>query len=300
MFAAGVLLFWLFAEQDACGPTLDQGRQQFTEKHFDLAAASFTRALDACPLSERAPILLALAQTQLVVQKPREALQTLQQIIKASPRDTAALKMLSDAEYLLGHDEQAARPLIAAREIDPRNPEFPYALGRIYYQQHRYADAVPQFEAALALDPKSYKAYDNLGLCYEAMGEEAHAISNYRKALDLVYKDHPDYDWVYANYAELLMKQGHYEEAFQFAAEAAARNPASARDCYLTGKALTKLGKWDLSVRWLKRAAELDSRYAEPHYLLAQAYRKQGSESEALRELDQFKKLASSQPRERR
>jgi predicted Zn-dependent protease len=132
------------------------------------------------------------------------------------------------------------------------------------------------------------------------MGEDERAIFNYRKALDLVYKEHPDYDWVYANYAELMMKLGRYEEAFQFAAEAAARNPASARDCYLTGKALTKLGKWTLSVRWLKRAAELDSRCAEPHYLLAQAYRKQGAEADALRELDRFKTLAASEPRERR
>lgn len=300
MLAAGVLLFWFFGEPDVCRATIDEGRQQFTAKQFDFAAGSFTRALEVCPSSEREPILLALARSQLIAQKPQEALQTLQQIVKANPRDTAALKLRSDAEYLLGHDEEAAQSLIAAREIDRRNPEFPYALGRIYYQQHRYADAVPQFQAALLLDPKSYKAYDNLGLCYEAIGDEERAALNYRKALDLVYKDHPDYDWVYANYAELLMKQGLYEKAFQFAAEAASRNPASARDCYLTGKALTKLGKWELSMRWLKRAAELDSRYAEPHYLLAQAYRKQGSEAEALRELDQFKKLASSQPRERR
>lgn len=300
MFAAGALLFWLFAEQNSCRTELDRGHREFTQQQFDLAAGSFKQALDLCPANERMPILLALARAQLVVQKPQEALETVQQVLNANPRDTAALKLHSDAEYLLGHDEEAAQSLIAAREIDTHNPEFPYALGRIYYQQHRYADAVPQFQAALELDPKSYKAYDNLGLCYEAMGDDDRAMFNFRKALDLVYKDHPDYDWVYANYAELMMKLGRYEEAFQFAAEAAARDPRSARNCYLTGKALTKLQKWSLSVRWLKHATELDARYAEPHYLLAQAYRKQGSEAEALRELDQFKKLASSQPRERR
>jgi tetratricopeptide (TPR) repeat protein len=300
VLAAGVLLLWLLAEPDACRNAVEQARQQFTERHFELAAASFTRAIDVCPASERVSLLLALARSQLVAEQAKAALGTLDQVLKTDPRNTAALKMQSDAQYLLGRDDDAAQSLIAARQIDARNPEFLYALGRIYYQQHRYADAMPQFETALVLDPKSYKAWDNLGLCYEAIGENERAIRSYRRALDLVYKDHPDYDWVYANYSELMMKMGRYEEAFQFAAEASARNPRSARDCYLTGKALTKLGKWGLSMRWLKRAAELDSNYAEPHYLLAQAYRKQGSEAEALRELDQFKKLASSHPRERR
>jgi tetratricopeptide (TPR) repeat protein len=300
VLAAGVLLLWFLAEPDACQPAFEQAKQQFTERHFELAAASFTRAIDVCPASERVPLLLALARSQLVAQQAREALATVGQVLKTDPRNTAALKVQSDAQYLLGRDDDAAQSLIAARQLDARNPEFPYALGRIYYQQHRYVDAVPQFQAALDIDPKSYKSYDNLGLCYEALGEDEHAILSYRKALDLVYKDHPEYDWVYANYSELLMKMGRYEEAFQFAAEASARNPRSARDCYLTGKALTKLGKWRLSARWLKRAIELDSHYAEPHYLLAQAYRKQGAEADALRELDRFKILAASQPRERR
>jgi len=186
------------------------------------------------------------------------------------------------ADYLLGREEEAENSLTLARKTDPSNTEFPYALGRIYYQEHRYADAIREFQAALVLDPKSYKAYDNLGLCYEAVGDGRQALAAYTRALELVYNDHPDYDWVYANFAEMMMKRGDYEQAFQLAAEAAARNPQSARDCYLTGKALAKLSKWDLSARWLKRAAELDPNYAEPHYLLAQAYRQEGNEAGAV------------------
>lgn len=299
MLLAGIFsLLLLPAEADACRLAVNQGRQQFSERHFELAASSFERALSLCP--ERSSLFLRIAQSQLMAQNASEALQTVGRALRIDPRNTAALKLQSDAQYLLGNDEAAAQPLITARQIDPNNPEFPYALGRIYYQQHRYGDAVPLFQEALALDPKSYKAYDNLGLCYEAMGENEQAIRSYTLSLELVYKDHPEYDWVYANFSELMMKLGRYEEAFQLAAEAAARNPSSARNYFLTGKALAKLGKWRLSERWLKRAAELDPHYAEPHYLLAQTYRKQGEEREALHELDQFKKLASSQPREHR
>ena len=82
MLAAGVLLLWFLAEPDACQPAFEQAKQQFTEQHFKLAAASFTRAIDVCPASERVPLLLALAQSQLVAQQAREALATVSQVLK--------------------------------------------------------------------------------------------------------------------------------------------------------------------------------------------------------------------------
>lgn len=287
-------------DTSACIAAKSGAAQQFAARQFTLAEDSFARALASCSSGDRVLLLLDLGQTQLVLQHSQAALHTAEQVLALDARNTRALKLKSDVLYLLGNDDDAARPLSEAANIEPENPEFPYALGRIYYQQHRYAAAIPLYLRAIALDPKMYKAYDNLGLCYEATGENEKAAENYTKALDLVYRDHRDYDWVYANYSELLMKLGRYEQAFQFAAEASARNPASARDCYLTGKALSKLGKWQLSIRWFRRAADLDSAYAEPHYLLAQAYRKQGAEDEARRELAVFQRLAASQPREHR
>lgn len=288
------------ADASACVAAKSDAAQQFASRQFTFAEASLGRALASCSAEDRALLLLDLARTQLVLQHPQAALNSAEQLLAIDARNTRALKLKSDALYLLGSDDAAAQPLSEAAKIEPENPEFPYALGRIYYQQHRYAAAIPLYLRAITLDPKMYKAYDNLGLCYEAIGQNEKAAENYTKALDLVYRDHPDYDWVYANYSELLMKLGRYEQAFQFAAEAAARNPASARDCYLTGKALSKLGKWQLSIRWFRRAADLDSAYAEPHYLLAQAYRKQGAEDEARRELAVFQRLSASQPREHR
>jgi len=44
-----------------------------------------------------------------------------------------------------------------------------------------------------------------------------------------VQKDHPTYDWAHANLADFFLRRDQNEKAFQLAAEAAARNPASAR-----------------------------------------------------------------------
>ena len=115
-----------------------------------------------------------------------------------------------------------------------------------------------------------------------------------------MYKDHPEYDVVYANFADLLIKLGNFQRAFDLAAEAAQRNPGDPRNLFLAGKALVQLGRSDLSVRWFEQAIALNADYPEPHYLLSQAYRKLGRTDDADRELKAFQAAAARAPKERR
>ena len=212
----------------------------------------------------------------------------------------AALKVQAKAQYLLARDADAEAALKQAAERAPRDADVPYSLGRIYYQQGRHAEAAEQFRRALALDPSAYRAWDNLGLASEALGDAAQAQKHYLKAISLVHKAHPQYDVVYANFADLLIKLGSYQQAFDLAAEAAQRNPSEPRNLFLAGKALLQLGRSDISVRWFEQAIKLDPGYPEPHYLVAQAYRRLGRDADADRALAAFQAAAASAPKARR
>ena len=48
-------------------------------------------------------------------------------------------------------------------------------LGRIYFLQRKYADAVAQFQKTLKIDPEDLQAHYNLMLCYQGVGESAKA-----------------------------------------------------------------------------------------------------------------------------
>lgn len=244
--------------------------------------------------------LISTARSQMVNGRLVECQRTLDTILAANPRDTTALKLKADAHYLAGQDAEAERALSKAIAIEPRDLELRYALGRIYYQQSRPEAAAGQFQEVLKLNPASYKAYDNLGLCYQALRRDSEAIAAFLKALDLVHEAHREYEWPYANLASLLIDRGDYERAFELAAEASARNPNSARNLYLTGKALVKLTKFDLSVRWLKRATEVDPDYREAHYLLARAYRELGRTEEEKLELRRFQQIQAKTPQNHR
>jgi tetratricopeptide (TPR) repeat protein len=292
-----VFLALLATVQD-CPGLLAQGREAYERGRYIEAVPMFDRALAACGPSES--VFLALAQAQLLSPQLADTLRTLDRLLALNPEHVEALKVKAKALYLAARDAEAETTLRRAGALAPDDDEIPYSLGRIYYQQQRHQHAAEQFRRAIQLNPRSHKGHDNLGLATEALGDVEQALRHYLKAIELVHKDHPDYDVVYANLADLMLKLGEYRKAFDLSAEAAERNPHDARNFFLTGKALVKLERCDLSLRWFERAIALDPTYAPPRYLLAQAYRRLGRTAEAEREFKAFQEALARAPAVRR
>lgn len=308
------------------------GAEAFDKKQYDAAAKQFQAAFDVCPTQSAAlldvarantalrhlpeaiqaaqrfvqlepgsiPGRLILANAYLMAQKLPEALREAAEVLKTDPAQASALKLKGNIEYLSRRLDDSLNTFFTLLEKHPEDEEAPYMLGRIYYQEGRIDYAIGQFERALKLNPKSYKAYDNLGLCYESRGDTETAIRYFLTAIKLVEKDHPDYDWAYANLANILVEKGDAEKAYSAAAKAADRNPYSARNFYLGGKALCKLGKNDLCVNWLQRSVALDPSYPEPLYLLARVYSQLGQEDKAKEALEKFRAAKAVAPHQRR
>ncbi|MGH9371065.1 MAG: tetratricopeptide repeat protein [Vicinamibacterales bacterium] len=293
-----LLALVVLATSPECQDAQALAREAYEERRYERAAAQFARAVTACGPS--APLLLALGQAQLLARRPADAVATLDRIPVDDPDYVQALKVKAKGLYLLRRDSEAEETLKRAAVRAPADAEIPYDLGRIYYQLGKYTAAADALRRATALDPRAYKAWDNLGLASEALGDVAQAQQHYLKAIALVHKDHPDYDVVYANFADLLIKLGNFQRAFDLAAEAAERNPADPRNLFLAGKALAQLGRSDLSVRWFEQAIRLNADYPEAHYQLAQAYRRLGRAADAARALKSFQAAAVRAPKERR
>jgi tetratricopeptide (TPR) repeat protein len=243
---------------------------------------------------------LTLANAYFTAQRLVEARDEAASILRTDPAQPQAMKIKSNAEYLLGDFDAARNTLIQLLDGRPNDTDAAYMLGRMYYQEGHIEQAIGQFQRVLKLTPASYKAWDNLGLCYQALGENDAATRHFLTAIKLVETDHPDYDWAYANLSDLLFKSGDVEKAFAAASKAAKRNPYSARNFYLGGRALYGLEKTDLAVNWLQRSAALDRNYPEPHYLLARIYHKLGEEQKAKEARQKFLELKARTPRKQR
>jgi tetratricopeptide (TPR) repeat protein len=273
---------------------VDLAQAHLARKDFAQAISTMKTYLEGEPESVEGRLMLANAY--FMSGRLREALGEAEGVLEGNAGNATALAIKGNASYLLGNFSEAQDAFIEAMRRHPNNEEAPYMLGRIYYQEHYVDLAIGQFERVLRLNPASYKALDNLGVCYEAKGENDKATGYFLAAIKLVEKDHPEYDWPYANLADLLLKTGDNRKAYDAAAKAANRNPNSARNFYLGGKALCNLGKTDLCLNWLERSAALDPSYPEPLYLLARVYHQLGQEQKAA---DARKKFLEAQAKVR-
>ncbi len=287
-----------FEATAGCDQHLARASEAYERRNYEQARAGFSAALTACGMQPQ--ILLALAQAQLLSRDVDAALITLARLDKVGSSSVTAMKVRAKALYLASRDREAEETLLAAAVQAPGDAEIPYDLGRIYYQQQRHQDAQRAFRQAIAVDARAYKAWDNLGLVSEALGDSEGAARLYARAMAIAQTDAPAYDGVYANYADLLLKEGDHQRAFDAAAEAAQRNPRDARNFLLAGKALLKLEAVEVSVKWLSQAVALDPDLPEPHYLLARAYRQLGHAEQAQTAMTAFQQAAARAPTARR
>ncbi|HET9179051.1 MAG TPA: tetratricopeptide repeat protein [Terriglobia bacterium] len=267
-------------------------------RQFDVAISSLEAYLKQQPGS--VPAQVALANVYFMAQRLAEAKREAEGVLSKDPRNLAAMEIEANAEYLLGNVPAAENRLIDLLDRYPNDEDGAYMLGRIYYQEGRLDQAVGLFERVLKVNPRSYKAYDNLGLCYEASGQDEKAERYFWAAIKLVDEQHLNDDWLLGNLAELYLKQGDAQKAFALASQAADRNPYSARNFYLGGKALCDLGKTDLCLNWLQRSSALDPNYPEPLFLLAHVYEKLGQEVKAKESLEKFREAKAKQPSQRK
>ena len=275
-----------------------QSETAITSRDYALAATLLGRAGSVCTNHEG--VMISLAKAQMLSKQFDASASTLTSLLLKDPTNVPALLTQGELLYLIGKSPEAIKSLMQASALAPDNAEPHYLLGRVYYEQSSLQKAKIEFETALHLDATAYKAYDGLALCYENLGDTGQASTTYMRGLAAVYQAHPNYDVIYADFAELMLRFNKSTKAFELAREAAHRNPNAARNYLLAGRALEQSGKYADSLNWLLRSAQIDIHYPDPHLQLSRVYRKLGDSTKAKQESDLFVRLSSNAPQVRR
>jgi tetratricopeptide (TPR) repeat protein len=172
-----------------------------------------------------------------------------------------------------------ARPelqkLVAAA---PKQPLYPYWLGRLDFADQKFQSGIAHFNQAIVLDPRFSRAYDFRGLCYAALAEPEKALSQLNRAVELNRASPHPSAWPPFDLGEELYKLGQTEQSQKFFKEALSYDSAFAKAYFQMGLVEEKLGHDHEAIRNLRSAIALDNHDPAFHHALDRLLRKAGAD----------------------
>ena len=149
--------------------------------------------------------------------------------------------------------------------------------------QGRSAEAIAQYQKALAIKPDFKWARYSLANVLAAQGRTAEAIAQYQKALEIS----PDFAEARYNLANVLAGQGRTAEAIAQYQKAVVSAPNAAEAHNNLGTVLLGQGRPVEAIEQYQKALEISPDFAEARYNLANALAAQGRIAEAIEQYQQ-------------
>lgn len=241
-------------------------------------------------------------------------------MLELSPGNVDALVELSELERRLGQQEKSVSHLYAAKTLAATDAATLLHFSQVCLRRRMYVDARDALNKVVADDRFNRHAWYQLGLAQFRLGETAAAETAFRAALDLYGVD----EWSRVGLGAVLMSTGRQREAATELQRVLQRNPRSAAAHYYLAQIHRADGNIPLALRDLKQAVnngrddarplaalgqlqlaqhdllsahaslrkaiELDPRYAPAHYQMARLLKVAGEQAEAAKELELFNK----------
>ncbi|HET6880903.1 MAG TPA: DUF6165 family protein [Pirellulales bacterium] len=153
-------------------------------------------------------------------------------------------------------------------KFEPANPEAWQALGSVYRDQRRHADAVAAFERARDIDPHYAQAHNMLGITLLELGRLAEAAGAFQAAL----RARPDFAIAYNNLGNVELALGRTHEALASYQEAVRLKPDFAEAQGNLGNVLRELGRLDEALACCTLALRLKPTFVIGHNHLGAVY----------------------------
>jgi tetratricopeptide (TPR) repeat protein len=296
------------------------GLDLYVLKLDDQAIAAFQQALKRKPNLPGANLFMGMAY--LRHNQYEQSIAPLKKAIALNPHELRAYINLSVAYQETGREEEAAAILQKAQQVFPDNTEVLYNLGRTYtklveksykkmalkdpdsYRSHQvlgdsyelrrdFPDATVEYLAAIAKCPDPYLPglHYSLGTSYWMEAKWDLAIDQFRQELAIS----PENYMATWKMGDSYLFERKYDDAKTYLEKSLQQKPDLPQADRDMGKLFIRTGHPDQALPYLKKVLQSDPDEPTTHYLLAEAYRKLGNESEVKSELAVFEKLKKEQ-----
>jgi tetratricopeptide (TPR) repeat protein len=192
--------------------------------------------------------------------------------VAAVPRNGLAHCKLADALARQHRFAEAMTQYQEAVDVDPTIAEAHNNFGFALASRGQLDEAIRQYEAALAIDPYYAEAHNNLGLTLAARGRIDQARDHYQKALE----NHRDYADAHNNLGLTLAALGQIDQAIAHYQQAVEINPDFAQAHNNLGIAWARHGQFGKAVGCFQRALDIQPDFAEGHSNLGLVFASRG------------------------
>ncbi|MDR1605659.1 MAG: tetratricopeptide repeat protein [Streptococcaceae bacterium] len=232
-----------------------------------------------------------------------QALALLYRIEPADENYVAALVMIADIYQADGIWEAALDKLEAAAELTD-SPLVTFAIGELYYNQSKWQEAIAAFvtlSQRQILSLTKVSIYQRIGTAYASLGEFENAAKFLEKSLEIDHDDTvlfelaqinlaigevtraidyfkqldalaPDFEGYAYPYAQALIEENDFDQAFAIAQEGLRKNPTDVPLLHLISRIAYALHDLQGAEQYLTQALDLPDLHDETVFLLTNLY----------------------------
>lgn len=255
------------------------GNLQLDGGLLDEAASSYQAVMRLAP-GESAGFV-GFADVGLRQGSASEAVNLLEPVTQAHPRDKSAHQILGLAYQRLGREAEAKRELALGQQAGKaviydawtkQLPSHGKSLGRqtrratAYLNANNAQKAIEIFEEALMWHPENVELLNNLAIACMRRGD----LSRARALLLSASETNRQHVPTFVNLAACHVRLGETKQALEFADQAVENGPKSAQAHLIRGHCLIHLKRYEEALSALRTSAELDPRNASVHLALGQ------------------------------
>ncbi len=204
------------------------------------------------------------------------------------------LKIVALDYLLLKHNMDADRWLTQSVQLNSRDAQAWYYLGRTKYSTGQFREAIEAFEQCLKLEPRNVEAENNVGLSYEALQRPDEAIQAFENAIAWQTESSAKDPEPFIELAHLYLNENQPEKAVPYLSQSIAISPNVSKAHEELGKAYSLLHRLSEAQAELEKAIVLTPQAPNLHCLLAAVYSKQGLEEKAKAESDRCAALSGT------
>jgi tetratricopeptide (TPR) repeat protein len=264
-------------------------------KETEKAITVFGRAL--AQSNANAGVRYRLASVQLVAQRPKDAIATLQPLLQENATDANVLELAASAYEADGNTPEAVRILRQAIVSDPHNVNLYVDFANISLDHQSYQVGVDMINAGLVAEPKAAPLYVARGILYVQLAQFDKAETDFDKA------DALDPRQSIGSAAEGLaaVQQNDPAQALVTVRAKLAKTPNDAFLLYLQAEILTQRGPDPGSAEFrqamdsAKKAISLRPSLGAARDILAKLYLQSGQNEPAI---EQSRKALNTDPKD--